>query len=59
MTRSLIQQCTKCATYTLLEKCPACGSPARNPLPPKYSPEDAYGAYRRKLKKLGPAARGR
>jgi H/ACA ribonucleoprotein complex subunit 3 len=33
------------------EKCPKCGSEAVNPKPPKYSPEDHYGDYRRKAKK--------
>jgi H/ACA ribonucleoprotein complex subunit 3 len=33
------------------EKCPACGGEAANPKPPKYSPEDQYGDYRRKAKK--------
>ena len=52
MTRSLILQCEKCSRFTLTEACPACGGRAKNPLPPKYSPEDPYGEYRRKLKRL-------
>lgn len=52
MTRSLILQCDKCHEYCLTETCPRCGGRARNPLPPKYSPEDPYGEYRRRLKKL-------
>jgi len=39
-------------------RCAACGGALKNPLPPKYSPEDAYGSYRRKLKKES-AAKGR
>ena len=27
-----------------------CGGEAVSPKPPKYSPEDKYGAYRRKIK---------
>jgi rRNA maturation protein Nop10 len=29
-------------------KCPECGSDTRHPAPPRYSPEDRYGEYRRK-----------
>jgi H/ACA ribonucleoprotein complex subunit 3 len=29
----------------------SCGGKAVNPRPPKYSPEDPYGEYRRKAKK--------
>ncbi len=52
MTRSLILQCEKCRRFTLSEVCPACKGHAKNPLPAKYSPEDPYGEYRRKLKRL-------
>jgi H/ACA ribonucleoprotein complex subunit 3 len=52
VTRSLILQCEKCSEYCLKETCPRCGGKAKNPLPPKYSPEDPYGEYRRRLKKL-------
>jgi H/ACA ribonucleoprotein complex subunit 3 len=52
VTRSLILQCEKCRGYALKETCPKCGGRAKNPLPPKYSPEDPYGEYRRRLKKL-------
>lgn len=43
--------------YTLKEACPACGRATVKPGPAKYSPEDAYGVYRRKLKKLDRAER--
>ena len=49
--RSLMHKCRACGRYTLQEACPACGGPAGNPMPPRYSPEDRYGAYRRKLKR--------
>lgn len=52
MTRSLILLCAKCNDFTLSETCPRCGSLAKNPLPAKYSPEDPYGEYRRRLKRL-------
>ncbi len=32
------------------EKC-ECGGKALNPKPPKYSPEDKFGKYRREVKK--------
>ena len=55
MTRTLLFRCPSCQAYTLREKCPSCGTATKNPLPPKFSPEDPYGEYRRKLKQLGPA----
>jgi H/ACA ribonucleoprotein complex subunit 3 len=51
--RSLMHRCRACGRYTLADVCPACGAPAGNPMPPRYSPEDRYGAYRRKLKREG------
>ena len=36
--------------YTLGAKCPACGKATAQAGPAKYSPEDRYGSYRRKLK---------
>ena len=44
-----ILKCTKCAKYVLSELC-ECGGKAVTPKPPKYSPEDKYGEYRRKVK---------
>jgi H/ACA ribonucleoprotein complex subunit 3 len=43
--------CRTCRRYTLKERCPQCGGATASPLPPKYSPEDRYGAYRRRLKR--------
>lgn len=45
-----ILKCESCGNYTIKEKC-GCGGNAVNPKPPKYSPEDSYGDYRRKAKK--------
>lgn len=42
----------KCGQYTMQNQCPKCGSPAENPRPPKWSPEDKYGEYRRKAKEV-------
>lgn len=36
--------------YTLQANCPACGKATAAAGPAKYSPEDRYGQYRRKLK---------
>lgn len=38
--------------YTLKERC-KCGGVAVIVRPPKYSPEDKYGEYRRKAKEGG------
>jgi H/ACA ribonucleoprotein complex subunit 3 len=43
-----IKKCTKCKKYTLKD---VCCVKTINSLPYKYSPEDKYGAYRRKVKK--------
>lgn len=40
------------------EKCPQCKVATKSPLPPKFSPEDAYGVYRRKLRRLAAAPKG-
>ena len=44
-----ILKCQSCGNYTLKERC-ECGGKAINPKPPKFSPEDKYGKYRRKVK---------
>ncbi|RLE84342.1 MAG: RNA-protein complex protein Nop10 [Thermoprotei archaeon] len=48
--RGLIRKCPSCKRYTLMEVCPKCGERTRSPHPPKFSPEDRYGEYRRKMK---------
>jgi H/ACA ribonucleoprotein complex subunit 3 len=48
----LLKRCTKCQEYTLQETCPRCGGAAKPNRPAKFSPEDQYGEYRRKLKRL-------
>lgn len=44
---SRIRRCTGCGRYTLDSVC-GCGARTACPVPPKYSPEDRMGAYRRK-----------
>ena len=57
MASVLLKACTACHEYTLRETCPRCGAPAKPNRPAKFSPEDNFGEYRRKLKKLD-AAKG-
>jgi len=47
--RSKILRCTACGRYTLKEICPACGSQTAMTKPPRFSPDDPYGRYRRAL----------
>lgn len=52
MSLPLLRKCQDCGRYTLKQKlCPNCGGVVKNPHPPKYSPEDRYGKYRRKAKR--------
>ncbi|MFQ5832747.1 MAG: RNA-protein complex protein Nop10 [Candidatus Thorarchaeota archaeon] len=45
-------KCRACGHYTLESRdCPRCGESVVTPHPPKYSPQDRYGEYRRKAKK--------
>ncbi|RJQ16831.1 ribosome biogenesis protein [Candidatus Woesearchaeota archaeon] len=46
---SKILKCGQCKSYGLTEPC-SCGGKRVSPTPPKYSPEDKYGEYRRKIK---------
>ena len=46
-----IMKCPNCGRYTLKEVCPVCGSETKVAHPPRFSPEDPYGKYRRRLKR--------
>jgi len=48
--RMRLGKCTGCGRYTLKDACTICGKPAKNCEPAKYSPQDPYGRYRRKMK---------
>ncbi|MCK4367008.1 MAG: RNA-protein complex protein Nop10 [Thermoplasmata archaeon] len=48
--RTLIRKCKECDVYTLGGECPKCGSSTGMALPPRFSPEDRYGRFRRQLK---------
>ena len=52
VSRWLLRKCVQCGAYTLRrDRCPYCGGPVRVPHPPKFSPEDKYGKYRRVIRK--------
>ena len=42
--------CKKCDQYTMQETCPKCSAKTEHAKPPKYSPADKYGKYRREVK---------
>ncbi|MCQ2069929.1 MAG: RNA-protein complex protein Nop10 [archaeon] len=44
---SQLRKCPKCGRYTLKDNCVACSVKTVSPIPPKFSPEDRYGKYRR------------
>jgi H/ACA ribonucleoprotein complex subunit 3 len=45
-----LRKCKDCGIYTLKEECPKCGKRTGSPHPPKFSPEDRYGKYRRLMR---------
>ncbi len=47
--KSLILFCNSCNVFTLSKSCAKCDMRTSNPLPPRFSPEDKYGKYRRML----------
>ncbi|HIP66716.1 MAG TPA: RNA-protein complex protein Nop10 [Candidatus Nanopusillus sp.] len=46
-----IRKCPKCRIYTFREICPRCNNKTNRAIPPKFSPEDPWGKYRRKMKR--------
>ncbi|HVP94157.1 MAG TPA: RNA-protein complex protein Nop10 [Methanoregulaceae archaeon] len=42
-----IRRCSRDHTYTLSMVCPVCGDSTRTAHPPRFSPDDRYGVYRR------------
>jgi H/ACA ribonucleoprotein complex subunit 3 len=46
--RSDIRKCGGCGRYTLSQICPKCGAGTVCPIPPRYSPDDRMGEYRRR-----------
>ncbi|MCX6666040.1 MAG: RNA-protein complex protein Nop10 [Euryarchaeota archaeon] len=49
---SMLCYCSACKRYTMNEVCPVCKVNTGSPKPARYSPQDHYGKYRRKLKQL-------
>ncbi|NLV27665.1 MAG: RNA-protein complex protein Nop10 [Methanomicrobiales archaeon] len=45
-----IRYCPFDNIYTLSEICSQCGKPTITPHPFRYSPEDKYGSYRRRIR---------
>lgn len=45
-----MRKCNSCNIYTMKDVCPVCDGEVNVIYPPKYSIEDKYGKYRRKLK---------
>lgn len=43
--------CQKCKVYSMKKQCPKCSGEMVLAKPPKYSPEDKLGSYRREAKK--------
>jgi H/ACA ribonucleoprotein complex subunit 3 len=48
---SRIRRCPACGRYTLSDSCPKCGRATVCPVPPRFSPDDRYGRYRRETLK--------
>ncbi|NPB02257.1 MAG: RNA-protein complex protein Nop10 [Methanopyri archaeon] len=47
-----LRRCKECGEYTLrTDKCPHCGGELEVPHPHRFSPEDPYGEYRRRMKR--------
>ncbi|MBE6517929.1 MAG: RNA-protein complex protein Nop10 [Thermoplasmata archaeon] len=46
--KSEIRKCAECGRYTLLSECKYCHKPTVCPVPPRYSPDDRMGEYRRR-----------
>ncbi|MEF8848378.1 MAG: RNA-protein complex protein Nop10 [Candidatus Thermoplasmatota archaeon] len=46
-----IRFCKQCGEYSMDDICSNCKGKTISKKPPRYSPQDNYGKYRRKLKK--------
>ena len=55
--RTFLRVCPKCGRYSLLPVCANCGVPTAPPAPARFSPEDHYGVYRRRLKRSAEGSR--
>jgi H/ACA ribonucleoprotein complex subunit 3 len=50
-TMKKLKRCRECGSYTLADICVACDVKAGSPHPPRFSPQDKFGKYRRMLKR--------
>ena len=48
---SNLRYCKNCKEYTLEDICMKCNKKTISKYPPRFSPQDRYGKYRRELKK--------
>lgn len=48
--KARIMKCKSCRIYTMQTKCKICGKETVEAMPPRFSPQDRYGDYRRKRK---------
>jgi H/ACA ribonucleoprotein complex subunit 3 len=46
--RSFLRRCPACGFYSTKGTCPECGGSTVSAHPIRFSPDDRYGAYRRK-----------
>lgn len=51
MNKKSIRYCPRCKVYTFKEICKFCNEKTVLNIPPKFSPEDKWGKYRREMKK--------
>jgi H/ACA ribonucleoprotein complex subunit 3 len=49
--KTLLRKCKVCGKYTIKDIC-SCGNETIVPIPPRFSPQDRFGEYRRRLKKI-------
>lgn len=49
--KTLLRKCKVCDKYTIKDIC-SCGNKTIVPIPPRFSPQDRFGEYRRRLKKI-------
>ncbi|MCQ1539144.1 RNA-protein complex protein Nop10 [Methanocalculus taiwanensis] len=49
--RGRMRRCTEDGTYTLSQQCKVCGRPTKPVHPPRFSPQDRYGKYRRQMRR--------
>lgn len=47
--RGYLRKCEKCNRYTLRNICPICEGRVKSPHPARFSLEDRFGKYRRRL----------